>query len=81
VDILNEPENRGLFWAPTAGKPGLKDIYIATMDAVHRVSPNTLFFIEVGVKSREGAGLDRPEKVKPDQTVSVNCLAIGLLGV
>ncbi|BDA41281.1 probable endoglucanase E1 [Coccomyxa sp. Obi] len=40
VDILNEPDSRGLNWQSTG------TLYIAAMDAISQVSPSTLYYIE-----------------------------------
>jgi hypothetical protein len=46
IDILNEPDNYGIRWEASGGKPGLKDLYISMMDAVYPVAPDALFFLE-----------------------------------
>jgi hypothetical protein len=46
IDILNEPDNFGLRWEAQPGKPGVKDLYLAAMDAIYPVAPDVLFFIE-----------------------------------
>ncbi len=46
IDILNEPDNFGLRWEASGGKPALKDLYLTMMDAVYPVNPGALFFIE-----------------------------------
>ncbi|BDA41274.1 probable endoglucanase E1 [Coccomyxa sp. Obi] len=44
VDILNEPDSRGLKWQGTT--PDMTTLYLAAMDAMYKVSPTTLFLIE-----------------------------------
>lgn len=46
IDILNEPDNFGIRWEASGGKPALKDLYLSAMDAIYQVNPNVLFFIE-----------------------------------
>ena len=40
VDLLNEPDNYGIKW------PKLKDLYIKAMDAIEKVTSNTIFALE-----------------------------------
>jgi hypothetical protein len=47
VDVLNEPDNYGVRWEAGGGKPGLTELYLSAMDAMHAVAPHLLFFIEV----------------------------------
>lgn len=46
IDILNEPDNFGIRWEASGDKPGLGDLYLSAMDAIHQVNPNLLFLIE-----------------------------------
>jgi hypothetical protein len=47
LDLANEPDMRGLGWAPRpGGKPGMADTYLAAMDAIDAV----------GGRGREGGG-------------------------
>ncbi|CAL5227268.1 g10199 [Coccomyxa viridis] len=42
ADILNEPDSRGLTWT------SMSTYYLNAMDAIYKVSPTTLFFVEGG---------------------------------
>lgn len=46
VDILNEPDQFGIRWEAQNGKPALGDLYLKAMDAIEKVAPKTLYFIE-----------------------------------
>lgn len=46
IDILNEPDNFGIRWEASGDKPGLSDLYLSAMDAIYKVNPHFLFFIE-----------------------------------
>lgn len=49
VDIMNEPDNYSLRWAPqTNGTPGLMSLYLRAMDAIHAVDPGVVFLVEGG---------------------------------
>ncbi len=45
-DILNEPDKEGIRWEASGNKPGLKDLYLSAMDAIYKVYPDALFFLE-----------------------------------
>lgn len=47
IDILNEPDNRQLGWGVHNGHPALTQLYLRTMDAVYKVNPHMLMFVEV----------------------------------
>ncbi|KAK9838511.1 hypothetical protein WJX81_004175 [Elliptochloris bilobata] len=44
VDILNEPDARGLGWSGTS--PDMSFLYLMAMDALHQVSPSTMLLVE-----------------------------------
>ncbi len=46
IDILNEPDNFGIRWEASGGKPALKDLYLSAMDALYPINNKLLFFIE-----------------------------------
>lgn len=47
IDVLNEPDSIGLRWEPSAGRPGVRDLYIRTMDALEALRPGLpVFFVE-----------------------------------
>lgn len=44
---MNEPDSMGIRWEPSDGKPGARELYISTMDALHQLSPTGwLYMIE-----------------------------------
>jgi len=46
LDILNEPDNFGLRWEASGGKPALKDLYLSALDAIESAAPGLLYFVE-----------------------------------
>lgn len=46
VDVLNEPDAAGLRWEAQGTKPGMTEVYLGAMDALHKISPQTLFLVE-----------------------------------
>ena len=46
IDIINEPDAYNIRWEPSAGKPGLTDLYLKTMDRLAPICPDCLFFVE-----------------------------------
>ncbi|KAL0040077.1 hypothetical protein WJX79_005360 [Trebouxia sp. C0005] len=55
IDVLNEPDNYGIRWEAGNGKPGLADLYLLAMDAIHQVAPDVPFFLEGTGQSGIGA--------------------------
>ena len=47
LDLVNEPDNKRIFWKGRDGRPGLGQLYIDAMDAIHKVNPSALFVLEV----------------------------------
>lgn len=45
-DLVNEPDNRGIFWRAKGGRPALASLYLDAMDAVARVHPSAVFVLE-----------------------------------
>lgn len=39
LDIMNEPDSMGIQWEPANNKPGARELYLQTMDALHELSP------------------------------------------
>lgn len=39
AQIMNEPDSIGMQWEPANNKPGARELYLATMDALHDLSP------------------------------------------
>jgi aryl-phospho-beta-D-glucosidase BglC (GH1 family) len=46
IDIMNEPDAYDLKWEPSAGRPGMSDLYLRMMDRVAPTCPDCLFFVE-----------------------------------
>lgn len=46
IEILNEPDSVKLRWEPYNGLPGVKDLYLSGMQAVHAANPNFLLLLE-----------------------------------
>ena len=38
-DVLNEPDAFGLKFEPKSGKPGMRDLYLKSFDAIYAVNP------------------------------------------
>ena len=38
-DVLNEPDAFGLAFEPKSGKPGMRDLYLKSFDAIYAVNP------------------------------------------
>lgn len=45
-DILNEPDSKDLRWEASDGKPGVGDLYLRGMDAIHDINPDAVFLLE-----------------------------------
>jgi hypothetical protein len=41
-DVLNEPDAFGLKFEPKGGKPGMRDLYLKSFDAIYAVNPGGL---------------------------------------
>lgn len=48
VDVMNEPDSMGMGWEPYNGKPGARELYLSTMDALHQLSPNGWLYLVEG---------------------------------
>jgi hypothetical protein len=48
VDVLNEPDSMGIRWEPSNGKPGARELYLGTMDALHQLSPTGWLYMVEG---------------------------------
>lgn len=55
IDILNEPDEYEIKWETSGSTPGLKDLYLAVMDAVYPINSEALFFIEGTAQGDIGA--------------------------
>lgn len=66
-DLLNEPDNYGIRWEASGGKPGLENLYLSVMDALYKEDPKFLFFIEGagqgGINANWGDGFVTDEKL------------------
>ena len=45
---MNEPDSMGIQWEPANSKPGARELYLATMDALHELSPDGWLYIVEG---------------------------------
>lgn len=46
IDLLNEPDSKGIRWEVSGSLPALTDLYLSAMDALYPIVPNALFFVE-----------------------------------
>jgi hypothetical protein len=46
LDLLNEPDGRGIVWEAQGSTPALTNLYLNAMDALYAVNNDVLFFIE-----------------------------------
>lgn len=46
-DLVNEPDNKKIFWRARDGRPSLAQLYLDAMDAIHRVQPDAIYVLEV----------------------------------
>lgn len=44
-DVLNEPDAFGLKFEPKGGKPGMRDLYLKSFDAIYAVNPGGLAYV------------------------------------
>lgn len=47
-DIMNEPDSMGMGWEAANGKPGARELYLATMDSLHTLSPTGWLYVVEG---------------------------------
>jgi hypothetical protein len=60
-DLVNEPDNKRIFWTERKGRPSLAKLYFDAMDAIQRVQPDAIFVLEAsmalwGVRKGHGRG-------------------------
>uniref|UniRef100_A0A383VFK3 Glycoside hydrolase family 5 domain-containing protein n=1 Tax=Tetradesmus obliquus TaxID=3088 RepID=A0A383VFK3_TETOB len=48
VDVMNEPDSMGIRWEASGDRPGAEQLYLATADALHRITPNRMLFMFEG---------------------------------
>jgi aryl-phospho-beta-D-glucosidase BglC (GH1 family) len=48
VDVMNEPDSMGIRWEANNDRPGAQQLYLATSDALWRISPNQVMFMYEG---------------------------------
>jgi hypothetical protein len=46
-DLINEPDNKKIFWQARFGRPSLASLYQRAMEAIIAVQPDALFALEV----------------------------------
>ena len=44
-DVLNEPDAFGLKFEPKGGKPGMRDLYLKSFDAIYAVNPGGVAYV------------------------------------
>lgn len=45
-DLINEPDNKKLFWQPRFGRPSITQLYRDAMEAIYKVHPEAIFVLE-----------------------------------
>eukprot|EP00882_Tetradesmus_deserticola_P019764 GHRQ01021302.1.p1 GENE.GHRQ01021302.1~~GHRQ01021302.1.p1 ORF type:complete len:501 (+),score=125.39 GHRQ01021302.1:274-1776(+) len=48
VDVMNEPDSMGIRWEASGDRPGAEQLYLATADALYRITPNKMLFMFEG---------------------------------
>lgn len=48
IDVMNEPDSMGIKWESQGNKPGAEQLYLATADALWKMSPNKMIFMLEG---------------------------------
>ena len=48
IDVMNEPDSMGIRWEASGDRPGAEQLYLATADALHRITPNRMLFMFEG---------------------------------
>lgn len=46
-DLVNEPDNKKIFWNARDGRPSLAKLYLDAMDAIYKVDKDAIFVLEV----------------------------------
>lgn len=68
VDVMNEPDSMGIRWEASGDRPGAKQLYLSTADALWRVSPNQVLFMFEGT-GQNGYGLNWGNGFITDQEI------------
>jgi hypothetical protein len=45
---MNEPDSMGIRWEASGDRPGAEQLYLATADALYRITPNKMLFMFEG---------------------------------
>jgi hypothetical protein len=45
-DLVNEPDNKGIFWQARDGRPSLARLYLDAMDAIDAAQPDAVYVLE-----------------------------------
>lgn len=45
-DLVNEPDNKKIFWRARGGRPSLATLYVRAMDSIYKVQPDAIFVLE-----------------------------------
>jgi aryl-phospho-beta-D-glucosidase BglC (GH1 family) len=48
VDAMNEPDSMQIRWEPEGGRPGARELYLSTADALWQMTPNKVLFMFEG---------------------------------
>jgi hypothetical protein len=48
IDVMNEPDSMGIRWEASGDRPGAEQLYLATADALYRITPNKMLFMFEG---------------------------------
>jgi aryl-phospho-beta-D-glucosidase BglC (GH1 family) len=48
VDVMNEPDSMQIRWEPEGGRPGARELYLETADALWEMTPNKVLFMFEG---------------------------------
>jgi Cellulase (glycosyl hydrolase family 5) len=49
IDVMNEPDSMGIRWEASGDRPGAEQLYLATADALWRMTPGKMLFMFEGV--------------------------------
>jgi hypothetical protein len=54
IDVMNEPDSMNIVWEPRDGKPGARELFLATADALWDMTPNQVLFMFEGEAGQHG---------------------------
>lgn len=47
---MNEPDSMHIAWEGSGGKPGARELYLSTLDALHELVPDGLLYVLEGAR-------------------------------